>query len=350
MVGVLGFEPRFSASQAQRVRPDFPTPRDSRAWSGRVQIGRGIDDSAIAAHIFLLLLGRQAFRVRHSDPDKKQHAQHFQRSHETIKPQHLAVVQPGPLPHKRVNADSTGYRHKISGAHVGKPQALGVDAQASISLRANDANKRDSRNGYIIAVLRSGDLNAFVRTRSSMGCRCAWPGRNGPIVRMSLLYGYRSVYASGGLVQQSPRWRAGQNSPRRRQLERVSLGTNRGNLQNLDPRPIGRCQWRVTARLARAYSERANGWGATDSLMGAGFESVYRAKSPDPLRRSTAPSLWGYTASRSLREPDSNRHFQGYEPRAGTVPVHPAKTVYHNSRFPQLGISCEKGNGTIQGT
>ena len=32
VVGVAGFEPANSCSQGKRVRPDFPTPRDSRAW------------------------------------------------------------------------------------------------------------------------------------------------------------------------------------------------------------------------------------------------------------------------------------------------------------------------------
>jgi hypothetical protein len=289
MVGVTGFEPVYSRSQAERVRPDFPTRRDSRAWFGRVQIGRGVDGT-IPAHVFFFWGRRQAFRVIHSDADKKQHAQHFQRSHETSlthyilavspachatpelgwrspatritearvplvvrgirgtsnpdssKPQHLGVGQPGRLPHKRVNAVSTVYVCSVLQYGFCQPQSIGVDCPRS--------TKRLSLLG----------LHEF-----STGC---------------------------GFVN-------------------FALGTL--------------CQlW--------AFSTWMQNW-----QMGAGSGSVYRAKSPDPLRRSTAPSLQGY--GKILREPDSNRHSEAYETSAGTVPVHPAKVVYHTSRFPQLGIA-----------
>ncbi len=95
----------------------------------------------------------------------------------------------------------------------------------------------------------------------------------------------------------------------------------------------------VIDQLRESLVKLIDGHGG-DFIMGAGSESVYRAKSPDPLRRFTAPSSSGLWQD-WLRQPDSNRRPEGYEPPA--LPLrHAAKSVYHKSRFPQLGISCGK--------
>ncbi len=70
-----------------------------------------------------------------------------------IKPQYLGVGQPGRLPHKRVNAVSTGCGHNISGGNVARPQSLGVGIYYSKSPCV-------FKGVVIITVICSEDLEA----------------------------------------------------------------------------------------------------------------------------------------------------------------------------------------------
>lgn len=107
VVGVAGFEPANSCSQGKRVRPDFPTPRYSRAWAG----GKG------ARRNFQLAV------VEH----RKHAALTFVGSHETIKPQHLEVGQPGRPGSLSTSAISTAYLFRVGGPRWEKAQDVGVE-------------------------------------------------------------------------------------------------------------------------------------------------------------------------------------------------------------------------------
>jgi hypothetical protein len=377
VVGVTGFEPAYSRSQAERVRPDFPTPRDSRAWFGRVQVGRGID-GAIPAHVFFFLRGIQASRfeaypleysrVSDSKTDQKECADDFQGPHETIKPLYIAVGQPGRLPHKRVIVVSTVYVCSVLQYGFCGPQSIGVDCgEARATHKSPVFNKchfaelalcnlLDLVRGvdFDRSVIRIGrHLGNFQPARVIVGAQrndvflSVTFGNQGFKPLVKLCNGHGSIDASGPDFKALALDRGGIQIgegllARRRSATPDGLGVEVLTDHALRIAGIHDGNQRLNA-LRAGGGRFQKSWHARDFIMGAGSGSVYRAPTPDPLRRSTAPISSGLWQDQTWwRRKDLNPRPLGYEPSELPDCSTPLKEVYHNSGFPQLGIICGK--------